>query len=158
MDYSKESILKLLPLINLIFLIIIAIALIIPSFYFRETKLEEIFDTFESSPLFDFNVNINYGKNSLEIFHKLDGRVIRNKLYINENEQLTYIDKINGNYFCYKHISYKELLYNYQIIKKEEQCNNKYPKDCGIIDTLNQYLCIKNNEKCPLYDIGIGKT
>ena len=62
-------------------------------------------------------------------------------------------------YFCYDNTyTYKDLLYNGQIIKKEEQCNDVYPKDCGTIDTLNQHLCIKNTEKCPLYDVGIGES
>jgi len=68
----------------------------------------------------------------------------------------TNIKKINGKYFCYNHISYKELLYNGQIRKEEEQYNGDYTYDCGIIDTLNQHLYIKNGEKCPLYDAGIG--
>ena len=68
----------------------------------------------------------------------------------------TSIDKIYGNQFCYKNNSYKDLLYNGQIIKKGEKCPNKYEKNCGIIDTLEQQLCIKNGEKCPLYDIRIG--
>ena len=59
---------------------------------------------------------------------------------------------------CYKYISYKKLLYNGQIIKKEEKCENNYNKDCGTIDTLNQHLCIKDNEICPLYDVGIGNN
>jgi len=58
----------------------------------------------------------------------------------------------------YKYISYKELLYNGQIIKKEEKCVNNYLKDCGTIDTLNQHLCIKNDESCLLYNIGIGEN
>ena len=31
-----------------------------------------------------------------------------------------------------------------------------FPFDCGTIDTLEQHLCIKEGEKCPLYDVGIG--
>ena len=64
--------------------------------------------------------------------------------------------KIYGNYFCYKEILYKDLLYNGQIIKKGEECSSEYNKNCGRLDTLEQELCIKENEKCPLYDIGLG--
>ena len=74
------------------------------------------------------------------------------KLKLNETD----ITKINGYYFCYKHLSYKDLLYNGQIIKQGTECPKEYNKNCGKIDTLNQELCIKENEKCPLYDIGIG--
>ena len=58
---------------------------------------------------------------------------------------------------CYDKKTYNELLYNGQIIKKNETCGNEYEINCGIIDTLEQQLCIKSNEKCPLYDIGIGE-
>ena len=54
--------------------------------------------------------------------------------------------------------SYKELLYNNQIIKKGENCSKEYPKNCGVIDTLEQQLCIKEEENCPLYDIGIDQN
>ncbi len=65
------------------------------------------------------------------------------------------IIKINGYKFCYeKKNTYKELLYNNQIIKKSENCKDNY-KDCGIIDTLEQKLCIKQDEECPLYDVRI---
>ena len=69
----------------------------------------------------------------------------------------TDIRKINGNYFCYKHFSYKDLLYNGQIIKKGDECPSQYPKNCGRLDTLEQELCIKNTDKCPLYDLGFGE-
>lgn len=59
-----------------------------------------------------------------------------------KNVDRTNIKKLNGKYFCYKHTSYRELLYNRQI---------------RIVDTLNQHLYIKDDEKCPLYDAGIGK-
>ena len=60
------------------------------------------------------------------------------------------------SHFCYKYISYKDLLYNGQIIKKGAECPSQYPKNCGRLDTLEQELCIKNTEKCPLYDLGLG--
>ena len=70
----------------------------------------------------------------------------------------TDIKTIYGKYFCYKEISYKDLLYNGQIIKKGEECPSEYKKNCGRLDTLEQELCIKDNEKCPLYDIGLGSS
>ena len=78
--------------------------------------------------------------------------------YDNDIFYKTNVEKINGYYFCYKHKSYKELLYNDQIKKYGEKFDNFYKKDCGIIDTLNQHLCIKDTEKCPLYDIWIGEN
>ena len=71
---------------------------------------------------------------------------------------ITDISKINGKYFCFKKILYKNLLYNGQIIKKGESCPHKYNQNCGTIDTLEQELCIKDSEKCPLHDVGIGSN
>ena len=71
-------------------------------------------------------------------------------------EDETDIKKINGKYFCYKHLSYIDLLNNGQIIKNGSECPSEYPKNCGKLDTLKQELCIEEHKKCPLYDIGIG--
>ena len=65
------------------------------------------------------------------------------------------ITKINGYKFCYsKKKTYLELLNNGQIIKKGESCKPNYI-NCGTIETLEQQLCIKNDEQCPLYDVRI---
>ena len=52
-------------------------------------------------------------------------------------------------------MTYLELLNNGQIIKKGEICKQDYI-NCGTIDTLEQKLCVKINEKCPLYDVRIN--
>ena len=99
------------------------------------------------------------------IFHVWEGRTeehdstsdrLGSYTYLTYHDK-TEIDKINGNLFCFKKISYKELLYNGQIIKNWEDCPGNYQKNCGIIDTLEQKLCIKEDEKCPIYDLGIGE-
>ena len=51
---------------------------------------------------------------------------------------------------------YLDLLNNGQIIKIGTECPEQYKKNCWRIDKLNQELCIKENDKCPLYDVGIG--
>ena len=117
----------------------------------REIQTFNVHDLFNSSPLFDFSISEDCGNRTKVIFHKWNGFKAK-KMQINQTD----IVKINGNYFCYKHISYKDLLYNGQIIKNGAECPKEYNKNCGRIDTLNQELCIKENEKCPLYDIGIG--
>ena len=39
-----------------------------------------------------------------------------------------------------------------------EDCDGEFPDDCGIIDTLNQHLCIdSNSNNCPSYEIGLGE-
>ena len=120
-----------------------------------------ISDIFDSSPLFDFSYSENCepGKSAV-VFHKWGGRkdkewTIGDDLLPEQKTVVvdeTDIKQIYGKYFCYKKKSYKELLYNGQIIKKGEQCPSAYQKNCGRLDTLEQELCIKEDEKCPLYD------
>ena len=124
-------------------------------------------DIFDASPLFDFSISNNCQNKSFIVFHKWGGR----KKYewtlesdmdgyeFNEKEIIldeTDLTLINGRYLCYKHKSYKDLLYNGQIIKKGTECPLNYSQNCGKIDTLEKELCIKDTEKCPLYDLGIG--
>ena len=58
---------------------------------------------------------------------------------------------INSNYICVKKstLSYRELLKTEQIIEKENNCPDNY-KSCGIIDTLERKLCVKNSDSCPI--------
>ena len=155
---------KVLTLIEVSLFLIITIVHLVLYFYIKETDFGNIFDAFESSPLFNFYVSDNCGIDSRIIFHDWEGRKVRQYGGRNSGKKTKIvdradIDKINHNYFCYKHISYKDLLYNGQIIPNGEECknNNPYTKDCGIIDTLNQRLCVKDDEKCPLYEVGIGE-
>ena len=149
--YIDFSLILIISLLHLLFF-----------FLFKEsdiTYLNYINSIYESSPLFEFSIEKNCSNKSQISFHVWEGIQKKSSsshhattLFVNE----TNIDKINGYYFCYKNISYKTLLYNGQIIKEDIKCQGEYNKDCGTIDTLNQHLCIKNDENCPLYDIGIG--
>ena len=144
---------------DMIFFFILSIVHLVFYFYIKQTDFGNIFDAFESSPLFNFSVEKDCAGKSHITFHVWEGREKTSYYYYGGSLKtetkivdVTNIDKINGYFFCYDHISYKDLLYNGQI-KKE--CTGIYSKNCGIIDTLNQYLCIKENEKCPIYDVGI---
>ena len=150
---------------NYITIIILFLLHFVSYFLIKEPNLDIIFYAYELSPLFDFDVNIDCGNNSQIIVHVWEGRTEEHRaadkrgysIYYTIHDK-TQIDKINENLFCFKKITYKELLYNGQIIKNGEDCPGDYEKNCGIIDTLEQKLCIKKNEKCPLYDIGIGDS
>ena len=129
-----------------------------------EVNYFNISDLFSSSPLFDFSIsNDCQGKKEI-IFHRWEGRkdtewTLDNNFIPKKQTVIvdqTDIKKIYGNYFCYKEKLYVNLLDNGQIIKKGEECPSEYKKNCGRLDTLEQELCIKENEKCPLYDIGLG--
>ena len=145
---------------DMILFLILSIVHLVFYFYIKQTDFGNIFDAFESSPLFNFSVEKDCAGKSHITFHVWEGREKTYYYYYNgalrtetKIVDVTNIDKINGYYFCYNHISYKDLLYNGQI-KKE--CTGIYSKNCGIIDTLNQNLCIKENEDCPVNDVGIG--
>ena len=156
---------KYFAAIDFVIILIIGVVHLVFFFFIKETDFENIFDAFESSPLFEFSIETKCGSNSHVIFHTWEGR--KTVVYSTSGGRIrartkivdpTDISKINGHYFCYKHISYKELLYNGQIIKKGAICPQEYQQNCGIIDTLEQELCIKNEDKCPLYDVGIGQN
>lgn len=55
----------------------------------------------------------------------------------------------NKNICAKKKDYYKDLLKNKQIIPKGNNCDERY-RSCGIIDTLDNQLCIKNEEECPI--------
>ena len=151
----------ILVLIELITVTIIGVSHIVFGFLRKEPDFNT-YDLFISSPFFDFSINDDCNNLSINVYHTWGGW--KQKERDEEGAEIwvvydvTNITKINGKYLCYKYISYKDLLNNGQIIKNGKECPNEYNKNCGRIDTLNQELCIKKNEKCPLYDVGIGES
>ena len=151
-----------------IILFIIHLIFLICSDKIEEISYENIFNTLESSPLFNFEIKESCGGKSNIIFHVWEGwEILETSLtYYNGRSRThltseiidrTNIEKINGNRFCYRNQpTYRDLLYNGQIIKENENCKDNY-KSCGIIDTLNQKLCVSNSENCPLKDIYFGQ-
>ena len=104
--------------------------------YLIEVNEFKVFDLFDSSPLFDFLLSNDCWDRTSITFHRWGGR---GEIETNTEEppkmvvyDETDIKIINGNYFCYKYKSYRDLLYNGQIIKKGSKCPSKYPKNCGI--------------------------
>ena len=60
---------KALLIIEIIIVTLIGIAHLVLYFFIKETDFNNIFDTFESSPLFDFSIDDNCGIKSHIIFH-----------------------------------------------------------------------------------------
>ena len=145
---------KILHIIGFVVMIVLSSMHFVFYFFFKVTDLSGLFDTFESSPIFDFYIdNEGCGAKEYIIFHIWEG--VEEIDLFDEIDPKTEINRINGYFFCYrKKMSYKELLYNNQIIKKNEMCRKEY-KNCGIIDTLEQNLCMPKDEECPLYDVEI---
>ena len=54
------------------------------------------------------------------------------------------------NVFEYKY-------YTENSVSKDEECANGF-KSCGYLDTLDQKLCIKNDEECPINDLIINNA
>ena len=59
--------------------------------------------------------------------------------------------KINSNYICVtrSNKTYIDLMKSKQILPKDNTCPYNF-KLCGIIDTLENILCVPENEKCPI--------
>ena len=149
---------KIFLIIILISVIVFGIMHFIFFFFFKITNFNDTYDSFESYPLFNFKISKNTCETNENeeyiIFHELQD--IEETATKEELKYKNKIMKINENYFCYeKQKSYRELLYSGQIIKQNENCKQGY-KNCGIIDTLNQKLCVLINNECPLYDVGIN--
>ena len=161
---SIEEDVGILIIVDFILLLIVGIIHLVFYFYYKQTDFDNIFGTFDSSPLFDFSYSNNCGAKTEYVLQNWKG--LKDTQYIDNRGNLQIPETIitdqkdlkiiNSKKFCYKEISYKKLLYNDQIRKLEDKYEGIYTKDCGIIDTLNQHLFIKEGEKCPLYDIGIG--
>jgi hypothetical protein len=138
-------------------------------FLFKITDFNNIFDTLKASPFFNFHLEYqNCGADEYINFHTWEGIIETHDYYSGTGSKRkrhsetiikgkSEINKINGRFFCYrKGMTYKQLLYNNQIIKKNETCKDGY-KNCGIIDTLEQQLCMPQDDECPLYDVGIAE-
>ena len=91
-------------------------------FIFNITNFE-ILDSFDATPFYDFRVSgSDCGTDELMVFCVWPGikiQTIEDDIISIEVVGRSHITKLNGNYFCYKKKqSYKELLFNDQIIKK----------------------------------------
>ena len=135
-------------------------------YFFLEDKQRfgNIINSLESSPLFNFKLENECSRKKV-VFHRWGGWI---ELYSHLDVDLqtrtdiiihdeTDIEKIYGKYFCYAHIYYRSLLRNGQIIKKGTECPREFNKNCGKIDTLEQELCIKDTQNCPLYDVSLNR-
>ena len=127
---------KYFAAIDFVIILIIGVVHLVFFFFIKETDFENIFDAFESSPLFNFSIGTTTcGSNSHIVFYTWEGREEKDYYYSNGRRRsrtkivdVTDISAINGHLFCYKYISYKDLLYNGQIIKKGETCPQEYQK------------------------------
>ena len=144
---------------DVIIIILIGIIHLVFYFYVKQSDFDNLFDTYESSPLFGFNLvkADNCGTQSSYTFQVWDGWEERGKGRYADTKTVdkTNLNKLNQYLFCYDYKSYKDLLYNGHIISRT--CPDEFSNDCGIIDTLNQHLCIERDNDCPLYEVGLGQ-
>ena len=149
-----------LLILDAIIILLIGIVHLIFYFFIKPSDFDNLFDTYESSPLFNLDIkkSENCGSQSPYTFQVWEGvkkKKVSRKSRRSKSKIVdkTNLNKLNGHLFCYDYKSYRELLYNGQIRRNE--CPSQYEKDCGIIDTLNQHLCIEKDEICPTYDLGL---
>ena len=111
---------------DIIALIALGIIHFVFSFFIKAYDFDNIIDALDSSPLYNFELNDNCNGKSNIVFHTWEGRIEKEYYYsrghLRSREKtvdVTDIKVINGYKFCYdKKKSYRELLYNDQIIKK----------------------------------------
>jgi hypothetical protein len=103
---------------------------------FIDVNYFSVNDVLGSSPLFDFSIKNGCSGKSAVAFHKWGGK-LDYEWTVDENlmptKKVVVVDqtglkKINGIYFCYNLISYKDLLNNGQIMKKGTECPSEYKK------------------------------
>ena len=121
-----------------IIVIIIASILHIVFGFMRKGPDFNTYELFNSSPFFDFSLNDNCSDKSYNVFHTWEGWMkkifsIPKDKYVWVIRDKTNITKINGKYFCYNFISYKDLLNKGQIIKQGTECPKEYNKLCIIL-------------------------
>ena len=81
MDFLKVFTNEYFLFANCVIIILIAIVHFVFIFFIKETDLDNIFDVFESSPLFDFSIETTCGSNSAVVFHTWAGREERDYYY-----------------------------------------------------------------------------
>ena len=117
-----------LLILDAIFILLIGVIHLIFYFFIKQSDFENLFDTYESSPLFNLKIlqNENCGSQSPYTFQVWEGvkkkvssknRHSRRKIVDKTN-----LNKLNGHLFCYDYKSYRELLYNGQITKNGNGC------------------------------------
>ena len=74
MDFISSNKIPIIITECILFLCLAIIHLILFT-YIEETDFENIFDVFESSPLFDFSISKNCGSKSHITFHVWEGRL-----------------------------------------------------------------------------------
>lgn len=134
---------------------------------FNINVINTIQESLKSYPLIEFDLTYNKTNNETQDksrlgpffkwpgIYELDYDAINDRDYYRTVCPPYYMYKIYGYYFDYtKYKTYEELLNNGNIIKKNSECKNGY-KNCGVIDTLEQQLCLPENISCPINDIQI---
>ena len=149
-------------MIDSILIFLMAVFHFVSYFLIKKSDFNEIFDIYDSSPLFNFGLSDERCTSTYNVvFHVWGGvkdTLWKRRTRYTIRKDAKNIEILKDKYFCYKSISYRELLYNGQIKKVGETPSGEYTKNCGIIDTLGQHLFIKNGEDCPLYEVNINEN
>ena len=101
-----------LLIISSFILLLLNIFHLISYFFFKITDLNNIIDTYESSPLFNISISDNYDSKAHIVFHVWEGR--RTGDMDSPIADITEISKINGRWYA----TTKKLIMNYYIMVK----------------------------------------
>ena len=85
-------------------------------------------------------------KGKCNFFDKLFYKTKKIKKIDSSNFKVLYQKKL---YVKYYNLNYYDIIKNNYISKNKEECLNKNFKLCGIIDSLNNFLCVPNEIECP---------
>ena len=85
-------------------------------------------------------------KGKCNFFDKLFYKTQKIKNIDSSNFKVLYQKKL---YVKYYNLNYYDIIKNNYISKNKEECFDKNFKLCGIIDSLNNFLCVPNEIECP---------
>ncbi len=89
-------------------------------------------------------------KGKCNFFDKLFYKTQKIKKIDSSNFKVLYQKKL---YVKYYNLNYYDIIKNNYISKNKEECFDKNFKLCGIIDSLNNFLCVPNEIECPKVSI-----
>ena len=117
----------------------------------------EIEGDHSSSPIFDLYDGNKDDENCKYylVLGYIEHEVVGEEIYYTYIE---YLYQWKHTSFCYPEsvYNYTELLNNYSV-QQGEKCREGY-KQCGILDSVGNILCLEEEQKCPINDMIIVKT
>lgn len=149
---------------NIVIIIVQILAVVLAFFSFYSLKPTKIFiegliTNWNSQPFETISLYDHYCPDDYETFavYKTPSQCDNNnnitlQQLINHKSSLITVMNNNNQTLCGKRTtSFSYIDYMHTIYTKDFKCE----KDCGIVDTLNNSLCVTNNEACPVNHLNL---